>query len=406
MTVKSERYGELDLAFTYTFDLRWNDQDSGGTYAGAFWHPIPPAGDFYPLGGVGVNGYEDINGKRAALCVRAAQPPGDTLPPTAFPKDYEKIWDDEDSGAKRDGSCWRPIPPSDDYVAMGDVFVKGHGTKPAFNDVVCVRRDLTHLAIANEFIWNDRHAGSRRDFGAWRIAPPPDYADPELGLFAAETFIGVASHTKPEFDPVLNVLMLRPTSSSTNEPPPPVLTSRAKPPLRTVDVVDHTVTVPFTAIRDDAFDVKWKVDNSPFYEIERHVAYSLILFEDNQTSVEQHKVDSLTVGVEKSESETFSRTTGIEVSVESGISFIEEAKVSATVSVQLGYEHSTGVTNFQSKTVERSLSIPPNTSAALWVASYGFEAVRSDGSRVSVPLNYDSESFASSQFPPVVGEAG
>jgi hypothetical protein len=395
-----QQFGELVLAYTTSFDLRWNDKGSGGDHDGGFWQPKPPSG-FYALGGIGVNGYDDPSGKFAALCVRATDA-GSQRPPLAKPTGYDRVWKDSGSGADRDGSCWRPKAPQG-YVALGDVFMNGHDTAPSPNDAMCVRQDLTHVAVAGEFIWDDTDTGSDKDFGAWAVAPPAAFADPTLGLVAAGTYVGVDSHHKPSSDAVLNVLMLPLPNEVGENPQEPSLDGFQAPPARTPSVVDRIVTVPFTAVYDDSRDTRWKVDNSPFYTVQRSAWYSLAIFEHNKTSVTQEKSVSITVGVSNTESNTYSVKTGISVTEEAGVSFIEEAKVSMTVSVELGFEHSTSVTQLQSKTVVRQLDIPAQTAAALWVASYSLQAVRSDGVQIYQPLEFDVESFVSDQYPPVGG---
>lgn len=390
-----QQFGEIILAFTTEFDFRWNDRKSGGDHDGGYWQPKPPAG-FHALGGIGRSNYDNPNGKVAALCVKAA--PGSRAP-LALPTGFDRIWKDSGSGAEHDGSCWRPRPPAG-YAALGDVFMNGHDKAPDPNDAICVRQDLTHLAVAGNLVWNDAGTGSDKDFGSWEIVPPPAFVDPTLGLIAAGTYVGVSSHHKPTSDPVLNVLMVPMPNEVGPNPAEPELDGFQAPPARTPDVVDRVVTVPFTAVKDDSQDVKWKVDHSPFYRIERRAWYSLLIFEHNKTGTEQHKSDAVTVGVSTSQTNTYSEKTGITVSEEVGVSFIEEAKVSVTVSVELGFEHSTSVTQLQEKTVSRDLSIPAQTAAALWVASYSLQAVRADGVRLYVPLEFDVESFVSSQYPP------
>lgn len=402
MSAIEMQFGELVLAYTTQFEFRWNDRGSGGKHNGAFWQPLPPAG-FLALGGVGVKGYDKIDGKVAALCVRAADP-SSPRPPLAAPTGYERIWKDKGTGADHNGSCWRPLAP-DGYVALGDVFNKGHDTPPALSDAVCVRRDLTHEAVVGSFIWDDSGTGGDKDFGAWMVATPPAFADPTLGLIAPGSFVGVASHKPPSFDPVLNVLMLPVPVQTGTDPEQPHLDGKTMPPPRTPEVVDRVVTVPFTAVRDDERDVAWKVEHSPFYTVERRAWYTLLIFENNTTSVEQHKGDDVTVGVSTTQTETYSEKTGITVSEEVGVSFIEEAKVSMTVSVELGFEQSTSVQQLQERTVRRDLAIPPVTAAALWVASYSLQGVRSDGTRLYVPLSFEVESFVSAQYPPAATEA-
>ena len=396
MATTEQQFGELVLAFTTSFDLRWNDRGSGGKHDGAFWQPRPPTG-FHALGGIGVGGYDDANGKVAALCVRAADP-SSPRPPLLKPTGYDRIWKDSGSGADMDGSCWRPRAPAG-YVALGDVFMKGHDTAPSPDDAICLRADLAHEAVAGDFVWDDTGTGSDQDFGAWMVAAPPAFVDPTLGLVAAGTYVGVASHDRPATDPVLNVLMLPVPNQIGQEPAEPSLEGFDAPPQRTPSVVDRVVTVPFTAITDDSRDVAWKVANSPFYTLQRSAWYTLAIFEHNKTSVAQSKGVEITVGVSTTRSDTYSAKTGISVTEEAGISFIVDAKVSATVSVEMGFEHSTSVTELQNKTVTRSLVIPPQTAAALWTASYSLQAVRADGAVIYQPLEFDVESFVSDQFP-------
>ena len=42
-----------------------------------------------------------------------------------------------------------------------------------------------------DMIWTDKDTHSDKDFGSWQIEAPSTYVDPTLGLFAANTFIGV-----------------------------------------------------------------------------------------------------------------------------------------------------------------------------------------------------------------------
>jgi len=398
MSNTQQQFGELILTFTSSFNPIWNDKGSGGKFDGAFWQPVAPSG-FSVLGSIGVQGYGDVNGKTAALCVKAASS-GGSNPPLAQPTGYSRIWKDSGSGADKDGSCWRPIAPSG-YVALGDVFAQGHDTAPPLSAATCVRADLTHSAISGDFIWDDKDTGSDQDFGAWMVAAPANFVDPTLGLIAANTFVGVTSHTAPTTNPVLNVLMLPFPVIVGQDPPEPTLTSFSAPPASTASVVDRTVVVPFTAITDPSQSVQWKVAHSAFYQLQRTACYDLVIFEHNNTSVSQTKSQAITVGVSSSESSTFSASTGISVTAEAGIEFIADAKVSATVSMELGFQTSTSVTQLQSTTVTRSLVIPAQTAAALWVTSYSLQAIRADGAEIGQPMAFEVESFVSDQYPPV-----
>ncbi|MCB9758887.1 MAG: Vps62-related protein [Alphaproteobacteria bacterium] len=396
MTAKAVTFGDLVLQFTSTFDLLWNDKKSGGKYNGGYWKPVPPAG-FHALGSLGLSNYDDPNGKVGVLCVKETRSGSGAL---ARPLSYERIWKDSGSGARKNGSCWRPVPPAG-YVALGDVFQSGHNDAPSLDDVMCVRQDLTYDGKVGDRIWTDKGTGSDKDFGSWEVITPDAFLDSERGLFAPNTFIGRASHDKPDAGDVVHVLNLLIPAHQVPEPEPPELTSRARPPSETTPQIDRVITVPYTAIQDDSKDTAWKLENSPFYEVEREINYSLLLFDDNRTSTTQVQKDTIAVGVTKSQSETFSQKTGISVTAESGVSFIANGKVSATVTVELGWSTTTSVSQFESRTIERTLATPPNTSGALWVVHYKLYAVREDGTRFSQPLTFDVSSFTHSQYPPV-----
>lgn len=394
MSTISQRFGPLLLAFTDQFDLRWNDRGSGGYNDGAFWHPKPPAG-FYPVGGIGVSNYDDQNGRNWALCVAEAELGSGAL---AAPTRYDQVWNDKGSGADLDGSCWRPVPP-DGYVALGDVFMRDHWTAPSPDDVRCVRKDIATFGTLGDLVWNDVHTGSDTDFAAWRYSPPGSFVSDQDGAFAANTFYGVPSHDKPQV--MVFVLQLPFPVEHGETPQPPVLDSRSQPADRTSPKVDRTVTVPFTAVVDQDATLEWRLQNSPFYKVQRSVYYRLELFDDNRTSENQTKQLDVTVGVSKTQTDTFEVKTGITVGYEAGVSFIGEASVSASISVELGYSHSTAVSSMQSRTLSAALVTPPDHSGALWDVSYILTLVRGDGTPISQQVDFAANgSFLEQQFPP------
>lgn len=396
---KSVQFGDLILTFTSAFTLRWNDKGSGGDHDGAFWQPKPPSG-FYALGSLGVKGYDDQNGKNWALCVAEAKPGSGAL---AAPKDFQLIWTDKGSGADRDGSCWRPIPP-DGYVALGDVFMAGHGTKPSADDVRCVRKDLTTFGVIGDLIWNDSGTGSDKDFSAWSMAVPGIFIDEEKAAISPHTFYGIASHSKPQA--VISVLAVTLPVQQGAEPPLPTLDSRSRPADRTTPVVDRVVTVPFTAIVDPDVTLQWQLDNSPFYDIERSVYYRLALYDDNYTSEPQTKEQDVEVGVTKDQSSTWEAKTGISVAYESGVSLGVSAKVTATISIELGFSHTTSVSNFRSTTLKATLTTPANHAAALWDIGYIFTLRRDDGVAVSQNLDFSNNgNFLERQYPAAEAQA-
>ncbi|WP_144394522.1 Vps62-related protein [Pleionea sediminis] len=391
--ITQKQFGDLILTFTDSFDLRWNDKGSGADRDGAYWHPNPPKG-FHALGSVGVKGYSNINGVEAAMCVKAVDGT-DALKP---PKSYELIWADHGSGADRDGSCWRPIAP-EGYVALGDVFVNGYDN-PSQNDIMCVRKDLTSRGVIGAEIWADHGSGADHDIDTFEILTNPKKIDAECGEFAVNTFVANNAYREPTDAPEINTLYLPFPVVQQADPQAPTLTSNNIPPAYSGKTIDRIVTVPFTAVKDDAFSTSWKVHNSPFYQVERQIAYRRELFNHNQTSINQTVSKTVTTGVSQTQTESFSHTTGISVTAESGVSFLGTGgKVSATVSVELGWESTTSVEEFRQDSILKQLVTPPEKSGALWAISYKLMLLREDNTHVGDQLVFDVNSFVEDEFP-------
>lgn len=396
---KAERFGDLILQFTTRFELQWNDKGSGADHDVSFYRPIPPAG-FHALGSIGQKGYDDPNGKVAALCVKAAEPTS-ARPPLARPVRYDFIWSDRGSGADRNGSCWRPVPPAG-YVALGDVFVKGYDA-PTLDAVMCVARGLTFEGTIGKHIWTDSGSGANHDFSAWRVEVNRFFHEAEGGLFAVNSFVGASSTSRPSSSPVANTLRLPLPSRVVGKAEKPELTSREKPPEHTNPVVERIVTVPFTAVDDRNRPFAWIVENSPFYDIERSVCYDLVMFDDNTTDHMQRKSRTVTTGITKEQSETFSKITGVSVSYATGVEAGGfSTKASVQMSLQLGYSTTTSVAVFRSEQEQAVLSTPPRRAAAMWIEANTIQVIRSDDTAVAPELEFDagSMSFVEAQYPP------
>ncbi|WP_173497211.1 Vps62-related protein [Shewanella sp. ISTPL2] len=396
MSVETEKaFGELILTFTDSFTPRWNDSGSGGSADGAFWQPVPPTG-FFALGSVGVGHYGDINGNLAALCVKANS---DSQVPLKHPIGFDRIWKDSGSGAHKDGSCWRPKAP-DGYVALGDVFMEGHENPPSLEDIVCVRSDLAYPADIGTEIWADHGTGSSSDFDSFEVVAPEGYTDSDKALIAANTFVANNSYNKPVGAAALHCLNLKLPFDVSPEPAVPKLTSFDAPPSSTQASLDRVVYLPFTAIKDESKNIAWKLLNSPFYRLERYVSYRTEIFDHNQTSNEQTIKETITTGISHSKSETFSTTTGVSVSAETGVSFLGTGgKVSATVSVELGWTDTTGISEFSERSLEKSINVPPYKAQALWAMSYKLMVKRGDGSSLPNPLSFEVDYFVHSEYP-------
>jgi CSLREA domain-containing protein len=174
----------LELAYTTEFTLEWSDLGSPGDFDGSYWRPNLPLG-FYALGYYGHRGWD--TGLEGMYVARELVPGSGAL---AQPVDYIAVWGDYGSGANWDGSFWAPVAPSG-YVCLGLVAQYGY-TKPALDEIRCVREDLTRPGTVGPMIWIDRGTHADTDFGSWFITPQ----DP-MGLYIG-TFTGYVPPQHPE----------------------------------------------------------------------------------------------------------------------------------------------------------------------------------------------------------------
>lgn len=383
-------FGDLTLAFTTQYEHRWSDRGSGASRDGQFFHPIPPAG-FFALGSIGVSDHDDANGRFASMCVKPAGNP--SKPPLMPPVRWDFIWNDRSSGANEDGSCWRPVPP-DGYVALGDVFVNGHDA-PQGMQVMCVARELTIDGTIGGEIYDDSGSGAKMDFGAWQIDASTAFIDTPDGIFAVNSFVGAQTHDKPQSSVVAHNLRLPLPTLEAGGPQKPQLTGRIRPPARTNPVVDRVVVVPFTAILDRDTTLQWKVDNSPFYEIERAVDYRLVNFIDNSSDVSQSASTAITTGISEMASTTFSVTTGLTFGYESGAEAGGfSTKVSISLKIEFGYSSTSSVTQFREETDQATLIAASKHAAAIWTESQSYRVFRSDNTPTAEPLVFDTSDTA------------
>ncbi|MCP4107625.1 MAG: Vps62-related protein [Desulfobacteraceae bacterium] len=390
-----QQFGDLEIAFTDEFQKTWSDKGSGAEKDGSFWHPLPPPG-FHVLGSIGVNHQGEVNRSIAAMCVKDISDKRDAL---HSPKDFVHIWDDQGSGATSSGSCWRPIPP-DGYVALGDVFVAGYG-KPQVSLIMCVREDLTHPATVGSIIWTDKGSNVPRDFRAFDISTYRAASDTKKGLFAPQTFVGNSNEHKPQVSEVLNCLHLEfPVDRKEEDIKAPDMKNKHKPPNVMGNRVDHTVYVPFTAILDPEYPIHWQVHKSPIYRVERHTAFTLEIYDYNDTSVDQKFEKSITIGTSKASTEAFKASAGISVTTEGGVSIAGvSGKVSGTITAELGWEQTKTTSYFTETTDTYPVVVPPKTAVAVWVVTYTIVIRRADNTVVPGQVSFKGDYITQTQFP-------
>jgi hypothetical protein len=391
------QYKDLVIGFTTNFECRWHDMGSGGKYNGAFWHPIipPDMADFHPIGTLGWPGYGDINGMAVIAVVKDAN--GDKGDALRKPTKYELVWNDKGSGAKYNGSMWRPIPP-EGYVALGLVCNKDWGPPPP-EDVRCVRSDLVVSAMPGDCIWVDTETGSDTDFGAWGIWAPGAPAAGEI-LFSPGTFIGWTSHLKPTTDPNAYALLLpiqQETPPDNSTPPAPILHDYSRPTPYEQDTVAYSSILPWFTVKDPNLTPAAQLVKSPKYRLERKDHYKLIDHGYNDTSETQEFNWSFTTGTSEEKAKTFSETTSIELGGEWQIS--GTFKFSAKLNQSFTYTETTTEGWSTAVTKQITVKVPPGKAVAAYSIQSTYRLFRADGSQVSTEVPYNTESIYWTEYP-------
>jgi len=145
-----------------SFEKRWSDKGSDGDHDVTLFYPQPRAG-FNALAGLAVKDYPSAPNQP----VITVQPVDSTFEKClAHPTGFDRLYKDSGTGSDKDGSTWRPVPPAG-YVALGDIPMKGHDTKPSKDSVVCVHQSLVSKAVIGDRAWNDHGTDGDKDISFW-----------------------------------------------------------------------------------------------------------------------------------------------------------------------------------------------------------------------------------------------
>lgn len=202
--------------------------------------------------------------------------------------------------------------------------------------------------------------------------------------------------------------MLRLTLPLLGESPPrtflPRRTGLSSPPSRTPPLFARARLVPCTVVADPetSEDIAWRVAESPLFQLERHVYYRLLYFNYNQTSEVQTNSVLLRSGATTTESQSFHSTTGVSVSFESGVvRKLFTAKVTATVSRELGYATETSVAQLEEKEVSTSINTALGKATALWQEYSHYVLLRHDGATRQTVREWElgSDSYVTDEYP-------
>jgi hypothetical protein len=312
--------------------------------------------------------------------------------PVVHPTDFKEIWNDAGSGARRDGSVWRPEHSSGNYVALSD-FAHASHSKPSTNDTIMVHKSFVSPAyIGDNPIWKDTGSGARKDFSAW-----PILCNQDTQLKTGDSaFVGSGSHSKPGSTVhCLNLNLTQPLNVLV-----PVPTGRAP----SASVLVSRQYIPFYVVNDRVVSSdSMKVSGGMcWYVLEVYNAWTEISRVVNDKSSEISKEYALTYGVSQTESETFSREAGIALSVSQEVSVggkIKAVDVSSTTTVTVSGHYTIGRTSSTSQTVLRqgthtiSMQVAPRTTDVIYQLKATAKLKRASNGVVIKQMDIPTQSY-------------
>jgi hypothetical protein len=363
---------ELFFDYTQVFKKIWNDKGSGADRNVSFFKPIPRPG-YHVLGHFVHNSHSSPSD--AVMIVVKEKKRGALKKPLT----YQRVWTDAGSGADRNVAIWRPKCPSG-YVALG-LLATAPRTMPTVEDCRCVRSDLTAQAAVGNSIWNDKGSGADSDFGSWEVNT--NNAPPGSAYVSPGTFIGHASHKKPNGQGARALIMKLPEIKATQKLAHPQLFSFDRPSPFEENTVTSTVYLPFTVIDEPDMSQAKQAKDSPYYKLIRTDRYTLIqhLYNDDaspqSTSWEYSTAIKNETSMTHSAGLKFTKSWGSEV--DGGV-----AKTSSSFSVELSYSFT--YASSRSTTATTTVKVPIVAEGHSAIAAYNINSTyrlfRTDGTPV------------------------
>jgi len=163
---------------------------------------------------------------------------------------------------------------------------------------------------------------------------------------------------------------------------PPKLTKHEAQHPTTKPYATRVLRLPFFMVEDNQKDAAWKVQNSPWYYLRRQMTYFSTddWFIFNENPVAQERSWTTTKGWSKTDSDSFSVTTGLKVTVKA--SFFGN-EVATEISLALGYTSTTALTESYTEATTVKINAAPNGTTVMWQPQSTITLLRSDGTEVS-----------------------
>ncbi|HEF4760488.1 TPA: Vps62-related protein [Pseudomonas putida] len=399
--MESIKLDNLLINFTTEFNRIW-DTNGSDSKPGAFWRPIPAPDllpGFFPLGDVAVSGYDNINGSKVVAVVRDAESPGmegTRGKALSQPIDFQPIWKDAGSGARKDCTLWRPVPP-EGYVALG--LVCSNHEKPLLSTVRCVREDLVIASNLGDLIWEDKGSGAKQNFSSWSIEPPSAAAG-EI-YFAPGTFVGFNSYTKPSLEVAGYSLRMQIPIQAKSAPELPVISGFEAPPDETSETT-QVATIPWFAVKDHDRTPIERMNKSPYYRLKRTDQYTLVGYGHNNGEKSTLLTWTAPRILSRRNQKRFSKITSIEVSSQwpTATSGARPLNFSAKLSADFTHTKTSSSGWMSSNTVVIAAIVPENKMLAVYQLESHYTLLREDDTDLGVIFSYaDADSLRWIEYP-------
>jgi hypothetical protein len=267
------------------------------------------------------------------------------------------------------GAVHKAICPAG-YRALGLVWTL-KVEKPAF-PTACIRNDLTTLGN------NTRRIMDGPNLRAFAVDLPVSPDPHTEHFFPPDTAIGVAQGDKPAEDGYVLKVKLPVVAEAPRLVRLPVLLNSLCE-FRPIPLSHTTVRIPFTAFPSTLSD-KERATTSPFYSLERYVAWSRVACLPNDVDRDRVETYEYKAGVTTAASQTYHQETAIEISFEAGVEIgAFSSKVGTTLSTSFGYSRTTEVSEFSERTVTDQWTIPARSSGAIFNQTSSFRLYRYAG---------------------------
>jgi hypothetical protein len=388
-------YGDLLVTMTSDYDWLWGDHGSGSKKDCGVWHAKAQYnGTLKPLGSIAFGSYNGPTGNRATLLVGANANSGGT-PAVKAPTGYTRVWKDEGSGGRYNGSFWRPTAPSG-YVAVGDVCSDDGWSEPSKSMIWCLRADLvSDGSYSGDAVWTDRGSGAKANVSLWDVLPVTRglHGNEKVPILA-DCFRSIDSWDTPPTSIARVPVLVVKNNFERFDTPVPELDPHNLPTVGEIigKKEQCRVTLPFVAF----FSPKDRscVDNvaQPYCIISRSCGWKADKVFSNDAREPFPYKETVEKGVTESQTRDFSHSAGVDISASAGIF---GASFNIGLSYQFTYQESYSFTEYQRTTKELTLTVSPYTAIVAFIRHLSMKATRSDESWVlhEILFNANDEIF-------------